>query len=176
MNNETWKQINGYPDYFISNTGKVRNIKTGRELTQTLDKGYLEINLQNNGKRKKFRVHRLVAQAFLSNPDSLDTVDHVNGIKTDNRAENLQWLSRSENSKRFHKEQKTEEQRERYILARKKATEVCKIPIVCIETGKIYESTRQAGRELNIEHGNITKVLKGEYKHAKGYHFEYLLK
>ena len=110
MNNETWKQITGYPDYFISNTGKIRNVKSGKELQQILNKqGYLVINLHNNKKMKQFYVHRLVAQAFISNPDNLDTVDHRNGLKTDNRTENLQWLSNSDNIKKFHKEQATEE-------------------------------------------------------------------
>lgn len=184
MNNEVWKQIEDYPNYFISNTGKIRNVKTGRELSQRLTRyGYLEVHLCKNGKQNYLKIHRLVAQAFIPNPDNLDTVDHLNSIKTDNRIENLRWLSRSENSKRFHREQKTEEWKElnklvcrkNFEKANEKAIEITKKPIVCIETGKIYESLSQASRELNLTTSNICNVLKGKYSQTHGLHFKYLL-
>lgn len=176
MNNEVWKQITDYPNYFISNTGKIRNVKTGRELQQYLmNNGYLRISLCKNGKVKGFLAHRLVATAFIPNPDNLDTVDHINGIKTDNRTDNLQWLSHHDNASKFHREQKTEEQKETYKRAREKGVEVCKKPILCLETGKIYKSLSQTSKELNIPTQCICDNLKGRVKQTHGLHFRYLI-
>lgn len=161
---EIWKQTKDYPNYFVSNTGKVRNVENGRELKQTLHhSGYLYVGLRKNHKTKLFFVHRLVAQAFIENPNNYDTVDHLNGIKTDNRVENLRWLSRSENARRFQVEQKTEEQKQRKMK-----------PIVCIETGIIYKSATDVSTILGIPLSTITSVARKERKSVKGFHFEYL--
>lgn len=177
---EEYKIIDGYEDYMISNYGKVFNIKRGKFLKLSKNKdGYFVVNLYKNGKLKHFRVHRLVAKAFIPNPDNLDTVDHI-GSKTDNRVCNLRWLSNYDNISRFHREQKTEEQRTHYRenikRATEKASEVNKKPVICLETGKIYESARQAEKELNINHNCISGVCRGELKQTHGLHFEYLLK
>lgn len=171
---ETFKVIDGYENYMVSNYGKVFCIKRGKFLILNKDRyGYLYVNLYMNGKAKKLKVHRLVAQAFIPNSDNLDTIDHINGIKTDNRVENLQWLSSVDNSKKFHREQKTEEWKRNLY---EKVYEVNRKPIICTETGKIYESITQASRELNLKKSNVSKVCKGQLKSTHGLHFEYLLK
>lgn len=175
---EEYKIIDGYENYMISNCGKVFNIKRGKFLKLRKDRyGYLLVDLSKNGKAKTFLIHRIVAQAFIPNPDNLETVDHI-GSKTDNRACNLRWLTRSNNVKRFYNEQMTEEQREHYKTVHKetvkKAQETRKKAIICIETGKIYESTRQAERELKIDNRRICQVLKGQLERINGFHFEYL--
>lgn len=174
MMKEEYKVIDGYEDYLISNYGKVFNVKRGKFLK--LSKGrneYLRVDLSKNGKSKQFLVHRLVAQAFIPNPLGLDTVDHI-GSKTDNRVCNLRWLTRSENASRFFKEQMTQEQREHYKENYKKVCEANKKPIICLETNKIYESITQAEKELNIDHRNICRVLKGKIRQTHGLHFKYL--
>lgn len=106
---ENWECIVDFPNYIITDHGRVFNLKTGRELKP--GKNYSSVrknrtyttcyvNLCANGKRKKFYVHRLVANAFLDKPDGIDlVVNHKNHNTSDNRVENLEWITKSENSK-----------------------------------------------------------------------------
>lgn len=94
-------EVQGYPGYYINNKGKVISTKnnTVRELKSYKDtNGYLNIRLINsNGKRTHSLVHRLVAIAFIHNPEDKPEVNHIDGNKTNNEASNLEWVSRSEN-------------------------------------------------------------------------------
>lgn len=109
---ETWTPVVGLESNFeVSDLGRVRSVdrtvryKDGRiytykgnVLSQWVDHhGYMRVHLKMNGKDKKAHVHRLVAEAFIQNTENLETVDHINAVKTDNRRVNLQWLSRPDN-------------------------------------------------------------------------------
>jgi len=97
---EIWKDIKGYKDYEVSSYGNVRSLKFNRIklLTHIKDKyGYLKNGIYSNGKMKKILVHRLVALEFIPNLKNKPQVNHINGIKTDNRVENLEWNTAKEN-------------------------------------------------------------------------------
>lgn len=92
-----WAKIEERPNYSVSDSGLVRNDKTGRILKQSSHRcGYKVVMLGR--KTVPLYVHRLVAKAFIPNPEKKPQVDHVNGNKADNRAENLRWVTASENS------------------------------------------------------------------------------
>ena len=99
---ERWLTIEEYPDYQISDRGKVKsntNYKRGRLMKTFLDgNGYLRVNLRKNKERyPNNMVHHLVAKAFVENPNGYKILNHKNGIKTDNRAENIEWCTQKQN-------------------------------------------------------------------------------
>lgn len=99
---EEWRPIEGFSKYEVSNTGKVRNIKSGRILAPGLNNySYQLVCLTNDQKEKKCRlVHRLVALSFIENPNPqlLTDVNHIDQIRTNNSLDNLEWVSHFENS------------------------------------------------------------------------------
>ena len=97
---EIWKDIDYFNGYRISNKGNVLGVFRNKLLKPMLNsKGYLMVRISNNrdGKFKGLLVHRIIATHFIPNPQNKPQVNHKNGIKTDNRIENLEWTSSSEN-------------------------------------------------------------------------------
>ena len=160
---EQWLDIIGYEGYQVSNLGRVKslgNYKTRKEkiLKQCIDKdGYLQVQLCKNGKIKTFKVHRLVAQAFIPNPDNLPQVNHKDENKENNIVSNLEWCTQQYNSE--------------YSFAK---------PILQIDkdTNEIireWASARQVERELGIDDSSIIKCCKGKLKTARGSKWRYSL-
>lgn len=95
------KKIPGFDKYEITDSGKVFSYHSGsrKEVAVTVNRhrGYAYVMLHSKGRRRNVQVHRLVAGAFVANPNFKPEVNHINGVKVDNRAENLEWVSKSEN-------------------------------------------------------------------------------
>lgn len=151
---EIWKKIEGFENYEVSNTGLVRslNYKNLGYINilkfRNHHKGYIKAPLTKNKKTKSFFIHRLVAIAFIPNPDNKLQVNHINGIKTDNRVENLEWCTNSENqshayknnlrSKSYHKRKLSFEQAQDIRIKNQKGFDVktlsilfeCKIDVI----------------------------------------------
>lgn len=126
--------------------------RRGVRIKPTIDKyGYLRCTFSNGGVRKSYYVHRLVAQAFVKNPCGKPTVNHINGVKTDNRAENLEWAT--------HKEQKLHALRkglaENNTIALKRANDRRKVAIKY--HGREYASIREASRAEQRAQATIRK-------------------
>lgn len=162
-----WRKVEGYDNYSVSNTGLVKNTKSGRVLAlrRTRD-GYYGVNLCSHGKQKSVKVHRLVAIAFIPNPEKLYVVDHINLNKFDNRVENLRWLSLADNNRVYRKEQLSEEEQERRNNATRKK-------VICIETGEIYKSIAAAAKAFNVVNQSISACVNGRTRTACGLHWEF---
>lgn len=109
---EEWKDINGFENYQISNTGKIRNIKRNKELTPCIsNNGYAVVNLRSSSKTHTTYIHRLIAEHFLDTPNEEQTlwayntvygkvqVNHIDGNKLNNHIDNLEWSTGKENTK-----------------------------------------------------------------------------
>lgn len=176
------KEIKNFPGYYISDTGKVFSAfipgshKQGSELrerTATINNnGYNIIMLYNSNGHKHCLVHRLVAEAFLPNPEGLEQVNHKNGIKTDNKVTNLEWISRSDNMKHSFK-----------VLGQKptwkgmfgKDFSRAKI-VLQIEDGKViakFYGICEAQRKTGIDFRKISACCLGKRRYADGYKWEY---
>ena len=161
---EQWKIIDEYPNYQVSDLGRVMNKKTGRVLNLDRRKdGYLQVDLLKDGKKKLFLVHRLVATAFIENPYNKPCVNHIDGCKSNNYVENLEWCSHSENMKHS------------YRTGLKKITIYHNLnpkqSIRCIETNQVFESQHDAARYFGCAHSSIRdSIYKG--CRCKGFHFE----
>ena len=145
--------------YDVDKSGTVVNVKTGKILHQHKDKnGYLFVTLCNNGKQKRIAVHRLVALKFIPNTMNLPQVNHKNGIKTDNRVENLEWCTASEN-----------QQHRRYTLKSGNRR------VKRIETDTIYDSIKQAAEDNSSHIPNIVRACANNST-AAGFHWSYVWK
>lgn len=95
---EMWEKIEGL-NYEVSTYGRVRNMFTGKYLTLQDNKGYSKVEIRQDGKRYRFRVHRLVAEAFILNPNNKPQVNHIDGNKLNNHYMNLEWCTQQENNR-----------------------------------------------------------------------------
>lgn len=117
--------------------------------------GYLSVSLNKNGVKRQYRVHRLVAQAFLPNPDNLPQVDHLNAKRTDNRVENLEWVTCSENIRREFVNGRKIIRGEEHVNAKLTNEQVAYIRE---NPDKLFQ--RQLAEKFNVSLGAIRRVIK----------------
>lgn len=174
---EEWKDIIGYEGrYQVSNTGKVKSLNynhTGKEgilKTRKNRGGYLLVNLWKDAKMKTCSIHRLVATAFCENPEGYTEVNHIDENKENNRAENLEYCSRSYNNTYNGRAKKAGKKQRNNTKISKAVIGIHKINGLILEFSSACEASRQTG----INQGNITKCCKGiGYKSAGGYYWFY---
>jgi len=174
---EEWRAVAGYEGlYEVSNLGRVRKLanvsyrpnrwgtiteyhQKGKMLVPAFDgkKNYLFIALSKEGTKTFFTIHRLVAKAFIPNPDNLPQVNHKDENKTNNRADNLEWCTNIYNS---------------YYGNHSK----CKKVLQMDDDGNViaeYDSTRAAAKVIGVDHVSIAYACRGKTKTIRGYHWKY---
>ena len=165
MTNEKWMPIKGYEGlYDVSNNGNVRRMRktnsgdVGSYLQPVKDKlGYERVCLCKNGKEQKYYVHRLVADAFVEGNGR--DVNHINGNKSDNNAENLEWCSHKEN-----------------MIKAAETGLIKSKPVLQTQNGKKiaeFSSLAEASKKTGINKSNIAKCCLGKRKTANGYEWSW---
>ncbi len=165
---EIWKPIDGYSGiYEVSNLGNVRSYRNGKHGTRIVPyfivgqrgKHYRNVVLCDKDKgQKSAYVHALVAKHFVPNPNGFNEINHIDGDKMNNRADNLEWCTHKENMEHARK------------------TGLCSCnqkAVCCIETMERYESVTQAAQETGISRTAINNCIVGRSKTAGGYRWEY---
>jgi len=170
-NEEVWRDIDGFAGYQISNKGRVRSFRlhnvgqihgcdrigdTCRIMNTKSDdgNGYLKVMLRKNGKGYCRKIHRLVAEAFIPNPDGLNSVNHINNNKSDNRAENLEWMEHGENVSKSYRDGL-----HNYDISRRR------IPYMTIDTFTLEEhyfnSREELADFLGLDSSTISHEMRG---------------
>lgn len=175
---EIWKDIEGYEGlYRVSNMGRVKSLERTRIpncpskffksavvieriLKPGISSGYCRVALSKEGRCVEISVHRLVALSFIKNPENKPQINHINGIKTDNRAENLEWVTAKENRAHAIKSGLID------------FSSFCK-PVAQFsldgEFIRIWDSSKLIERTLGIRHANIRACCNGERHKAGGF-------
>ena len=176
---EEWRDVVGYEGlYQVSSEGRVKSLERNiphwrggeriqkeRILKPGIDRdGYLKLNLYAGGKQKNLKVHRLVCQAFHENPDNKPQVNHINEIKTDNRASNLEWATARENSNFGTRNERVAKNRSKSVGQYTLDGELV----------KIWASTMEVERQAGFHHGNICQAANGKFKQVYGFIWKYV--
>lgn len=190
-----WKVIENYPRYEISDFGEVRVTKNNKLLKKSVDaRGYYKVTLVNDYERKTVFVHRLVAMAFVSNPNNLSQVNHIDEDKQNNNSDNLEWcdvtyncnygtrnqrISDAHKNKTFsaeHMQKLSESQRgeKNSMYGRRYEDSPRARAIICVETQQEYLTCKEASEKTGISRTSLCNCLQGRSKTAGGFHWEYI--
>ena len=144
---ESWKEVNGYEGlYWVSTQGHVKN-RHGRVLIPEIRNSYYSVDFFKDGKRRKYRIHRLVAQAFIPNPDNLPQVNHKDEDKLNNCVDNLEWCDNTYNT-HYSKHQD--------------------LSIYCFDLDQYFRSASEAAVHTGACRTSIVKACRGQLTQAGG--------
>lgn len=173
---EIWKDIKDYEGlYQVSNWGRVKSLgnggthKTSRILkSEKNTRGYLQVQLSKNGKRKWFFIHRLVAEVFLENPENLPQVNHIDEDKTNNRVENLEWCEHKYNMNYGTRNERISKTK----INGKKSKKVLQFTLDG-EFIREWPSTKEIERQLGFDNSAVCRCCNGKQKSAYGFRWCY---
>lgn len=208
---ENWKPVKDYEGiYEVSDTGLVRSLDRVDRLNRfkkgTLKapcdngRGYLCVNLKAHGKQAQKTIHRLVATAFIPNPDNLPVINHIDGNRGNNDISNLEWCTQLENMRHAFKtglikhKPLTDEQKLKVSTTTKEAMSRPEIKekirqlakgkvgvksarhkeVINLDTGETFISVREASKFYRIHESNLASCCRGERSIAGGYHWKYI--
>lgn len=165
---EVWKDIKGYEGaYQVSNLGNVKSLRRehpvnkccrDRILKPQTQRGYSRVMLWSGVDSRWESVHRLVAEAFLQNPENKQQVNHIDGNKRNNCVSNLEWVTPSENVRHSFD-----------VLSRKKHTR----KVICVETGEVFGSLKEVTQTTGIDYRHIPDCCKGRRERTGGFRWRY---
>lgn len=161
-----WKVHPEHDNFLISDDGKVLRNKRGKwnELNQYInERGYMRIGIQDKGVSQC--VHSLVAETFVVNPDPSNKryVNHKDGNKLNNRADNLEWVTSGENQQHAYR---TGLRNPSYVQKNMR-------PVMILETGETFKGVNECARQINGNPGHIHECLNGTRNTHKGFHYSY---
>ena len=181
---EIWKDIPGYENFYqISNIGRVKSLKRKvkklygyKTISEKIlkpiknSKGYFIVNLYKENKMKSMKLHRLVAEAFIDNPENLPQINHKNERKEDNRVTNLEFCDA-----RYNTNFGTRNERAGIAISKVNTNNPKRSKAVkCIETNQIYPSTMEVSRRFGFNPSCIAKCCRGEIKSSYKLHWKYV--
>ena len=181
---ENWKNIKGYEGFYqVSNLGRIKSVERDiycqngivhhlkeKILVPALNnKGYQYVNLSKNGKGKLMLVHRLVAMAFIPNPENKPQVNHKDENPLNNCVDNLEWCTASYNALYGTRNERIIQNRRSYKFGNAPHAK----PVFCEELNKTFDCAKRVEEELGILGTSISNVCKGKRKTAGGFHWRY---
>lgn len=183
---EIWKDVVGYEGYYqVSNLGRVKSLDRyvqrgqgtrlvhGRILNQAVNtNGYLRVILSRGNKTKNTLVHRLVAEAFIPNPEHAAVVDHIDNNRQNNSVSNLRWCTQSENIEKSYRQGRRTSVFNLDAIQQKRIASVSK-PVIRSD-GMSYKSVSEAASDLGVTWSAISHVLYGRAKTCRGYSFAFI--
>ena len=162
---EIWKPVKNFEDrYCVSNIGRVYSIKRETIMKLSMLNGYWRVVLYDGNKTKGYYVHRIVAETFIPNPQNKPLINHIDENRANNIVSNLEWATFSENVNHGSRNSRVSN-----VLLQRGISR----PVICVETGVVYTSGKQAKRETGIDDGSINHACSGRCKTAGGFHWQF---